>query len=100
MASDEPRPKSTVVREQYDWTAISPASAVVETISRALECAPTSFGPLYEYIDPDALNTVVASTDSVAAARSTVVSFLFDVHEVTVHGSGDVVVRPNASAGT
>jgi hypothetical protein len=99
MASDEPRPKSAVVREQYDWTATSPSSAVVETISRALDCAPTSFGPLYEYVDPDALNTIVAATAPTDATGSTVVSFLFDVHEVAVHGNGEVVVRPNASAG-
>lgn len=100
MASDESRPASTVVREQYDWSAISPASAVVETIATALDRAPTSFGPLYEYIDPDALNTVVGSASPTGRTRTTVVSFRFGAHEVAVHGNGEVVVRPNASAGT
>jgi hypothetical protein len=96
MAPDEPR--ENAIRKQYDWTTISPASAVVETVSTALDRAPTSFGPLYDYIDPDALNTVVASSDPTEAINSTVVSFLFEAHKVAVYGSGEVVVRPNASS--
>lgn len=99
MESDEPRPNPTVVRKQYDWTTISPSSAVVETVSQALDRAPTSFGPLYEYIDPDALNTIVASTTPTDTAGATVVSFRLGTHEVAVHGDGEVVVRPHPSAG-
>lgn len=89
-------PEPAVVREQYDWTGISPASAVVRTVSQALDCSPTSFGPLYEEIDPEALNSVVAPTDPTEASGSTVVSFRFGPHEVAVHGNGDVIVRVNA----
>lgn len=90
-------PEPAVVREQYDWTGISPASAVVKTVSQALDCSPTSFGPLYEAVDPDALNAVVAPTRPTAASGSTVVSFRLGPHEVAVHGNGDVIVRVNAS---
>ena len=98
--SDEPTPNSTVVRQEYDWTATSPSSAVIETVSRALDRAPTSFGPLYESIDPDALNTVIESTEPTDTPGATVVSFRLGAHEVAVHGSGDVVVRPDASVET
>jgi hypothetical protein len=98
VASETTRHQTTVVRERYDWTAIPPASAVVEAVSRALDCDPTSFGPLYEYVDPDALNTIIAPDGPADAVGSAVVSFRFDAHEVTVHRNGDVVVRPHAEA--
>lgn len=92
--------RAAVVREQYDWTGISHASAVVKTVSQVLDCSPTSLGPLYEEVDPDVLNAVVASTDPTAASGSTVVSFRFDPRDVAVHGSGDVIVGINAPVGS
>lgn len=94
---DDTKPNAIVVREQYDWATISPASAVVETVSQALDCGPTAFGPLYEYIDPDALNNIVASTTPSGTTAETVVSFQFDAHTIAVHGSGDVVMETNAA---
>lgn len=97
MWSDKSGSKPAVVREQFDWTAISPASAVVETIARALDRCQTSFGPLCDYIDPDALNAAVRSAGPADTPGVVVISFGFGAHYVSVRGSGEVIVRTNAS---
>lgn len=82
--------KDGVVHARYDWSSTSPSTAVVETVAVARDCEPTMLDPLYEYVDPEALDTFVRSSESPADAR---VSFDYDGLTVTVRGSGDVVVR-------
>lgn len=83
------------VRAQYDWSERAPSTAVVETLAIALDREPTAFGPLYEFVDPDALDEIVQSDAPAARGTGTTVSFTVAGHDVTVHSSGDVVVRPN-----
>lgn len=79
-----------VVHAEYDWEEISPSLATIETVADAADCTQTALDPLYDSIDPDALNTLVRSTER----QDTTVSFFFDGYDVTVHSSGLVVVRP------
>ena len=70
----------------------APSNAVVELVADANGVSPVDIEtPLYEAIDPDALDRFVASTD---AASDTVLEIVFTYagHEVTVRGDGTVVL--------
>lgn len=82
------------VRARYDWSSTSPSTGVVETVSRAVGRDPKALDPLYDSIDPDALDAIVGSSDSWRDRDDTTVSFGFAERRVTVTGSGEVLVRP------
>lgn len=81
------------VRAQYDWSSTPPSTGVVETVSRAVDRDPNALEPLYESIDPDALDAIVGSLNSRRAREDTTVSLVFAERRVTVSGSGEVLVR-------
>lgn len=82
-----------VVRAGYDWADISPSTAVVETLAVAMDRDPATMEPLYDRIDPDALDVLVRSDGRVPPRTSVTVSFEVEGYEVTVHATGEVVVR-------
>ena len=84
------------VRAQYDWASTSPPMAVVEAVAVALDRETTSLEPLYESVDPDALDALLHSNGSSATPRDLTVTFTVADRQVTVHGSGEVVVRPDS----
>lgn len=61
----------------------SPSVTVAETLEAALD---GSFDPLFDYVDPDALDALVGGPSATAT---------FEVEDatVTVHGDGRVLVR-------
>lgn len=71
----------------YEWSETTPAVAVVETVAAAVGEDPLGVEPLFEAVDPEALNAVVRSADSV-------VSFRFAGCRVTVEAAGCVSVEP------
>lgn len=79
------------VRAHFDWSSTTPAEAVVQTVAVAADRDPAALEPLYDAVDPDALNALVRGdgklTDSVT------VTFVYADRQVTVHGTGEVVVR-------
>lgn len=81
-----------VTRASYDWEVTSPAAAVVETVGKAFNAAHTTFEPLYDTVDPDALNALVMSSDAPGNPNATV-SFEYADRLVIVHSSGDVDVQ-------
>lgn len=82
------------VRESYDWAETTPSAAVVETMAAVVDSDPTEIGPLYDSIDPDALDTLFRETGSSPMCDDGYVSFTFADHSVAVHADGDVIVRP------
>ncbi|VTT88150.1 hypothetical protein DM2_1484 [Halorubrum sp. DM2] len=87
------------VRTQYDWSVTSPSDAVVDAVSDAVDGGPTSFGPLYDRIDPDALNALFRSDAGDRTADGIRVSFSLAGRVVVVHGTGAVVVRTASGDG-
>jgi hypothetical protein len=63
----------------------SPSVAVAQTLETALDGWNT---PLFDYVDPDALDSLVAD-----ASESVTVTFVVEGAAVTVHGDGRVFVR-------
>ena len=83
-----------MIRAEYDWTSTTPSTAVIETVAVASDREPTGIEPLYEVIDPDALDALVRSNGDEPVGEGTTVSFEFTGQSVAVHGGGSVVVRP------
>jgi len=87
----------TTVRSQFNWEVTPPSLAIIETVAEAVDGEPTTIDPLYEYVDPDALDVVVRSKSIRAGGEPTTVSFDFADQRVTVHSDGRVVVRERPS---
>lgn len=75
----------------YDWASDLPSTAVVQTVAAAAGCNPVTLDPLYEFVDPDALNELFIH--DLGANGGAAVSFAFADFQVTIHGNGDVVAR-------
>jgi hypothetical protein len=90
---DTPSGKNGAIRGEYDWTSTAPSTAVIETVAIACNRKPTRLEPLYEAVDPDALDALVRSSGDSPVADGTVTFEVAD-KSVTVHSGGTVVVRP------
>jgi len=69
----------------FDGGGPAPSIAVAETLETALD---GKVDPLFDYVDPDALDTFVTEASEPVTVR-------FDVEDatVTVHGDGRVLVH-------
>lgn len=67
-----------------------PSEAVVRTVSTVSGKEPTSLAPLYDFLDPDALDALLENSDRVT------VRFEFDGYPVTVQADGRALVRAAA----
>ena len=76
-------------RAEYDWSRVKPSTAVVELVASINDEDPTDLEPLYEYVDPDALDTLFDSERASSTSRFT---FEFGSNTTTVHGDGTVAV--------
>ncbi|WP_410767275.1 HalOD1 output domain-containing protein [Haloferax sp. DFSO60] len=83
-----------VIRAEYDWSSLPPSTAVIETVAVAANCEPTALEPLYNTVDPDALDALLGSSDFHSTDGLTTVSFEFAGHSVTVQANGVVIAQP------
>lgn len=93
MSEESEQPSAEVFETAFDWSETTPSNAVVETISAVSSREPTALTPLYESIDPDALDMLVQSTDEKDYVESVNISFTFDDVYISVYGSGKVAVE-------
>ena len=63
------------VRARYEWASTPPQIAVIETIAVALDRETTALEPLYEFVDPEALDALLRSNDSSATPNDITVTF-------------------------
>lgn len=94
---DEGPPANTrgAIRAEFDWSVIPPSTAVVETVAIAADREPTVLEPLYETLDPDALDALMRSGGTDSTDGDATVTFALDGYQVTVERGGTVVVRPD-----
>lgn len=78
-------------RAHHDWTETTPSRAVIDALATVLECDPTDVGPLYDALDPDALDELLSRD----ADTGIVVAFTVEGFRVRVGGDGELVVRPD-----
>jgi hypothetical protein len=86
--------RDEALRFDFDFSSTLPSAAVVESVATARDTTPESLPLLYESVDPDALNDLVGS--SAPTPETVSITFTFDDVTVTVHGTGEVVVRTDA----
>lgn len=82
-------PKSTI-------ESLCPSMAIIEEVAAIDGTDPTELPPLYEVIDPEALDALVES----ASESEFEVEFPYSGHEVTVTGDGEIHIeqgRPEQS---
>lgn len=76
---------------RYDPQEESLSVSITRAVAAASELDPLSLEPrLYDVVDPDALEALVASDPTDSDVR---VSFPFGRHLVTVTGAGEITVR-------
>lgn len=73
-----------------------PSTCVVETVAETLETAPEEVGPLYEAVDPDALDLLFESPRRFSGGR---ITFRFEGCDVAVDAGGWVAVSPRTNDG-
>lgn len=66
---------------------------IVEAVARSKGVDSTELPPLYEAIDPDALNALVTSHSAEQGGRKISVQFTYTGREVIVRSNNDVDVR-------
>ncbi|SIR98547.1 hypothetical protein SAMN05421858_4988 [Haladaptatus litoreus] len=81
------------IQLQYDWSSTEPSTAVVETTAQAANCDHRELSPLYDSIDPDAFDAILARTRT-NIDTTTSISFTYAGYSVTVHSTGTIHVAP------
>lgn len=81
-----------------DWEhGDRPSVSVVETVAEATGTEPANMQPLYEVVDPDALDELMEpDLDRPGLSRSIYVTFRFEDCDVAVHADGRTVVAPRS----
>ena len=74
----------------------SPSHGVVRAIATVKGVEPTGVDPLYDFIDPDALNAMFDGTTG-TSERDIRVSFRIDDLEIEVSGDRRITVRPTTA---
>lgn len=77
----------TPARDESSVPATTPTEAVVLAVAERADASPTELPPLYEFLDPDALERLVGGH---ASCR---VTFRYAGYELTVTGPEQVTVR-------
>lgn len=88
-------PEAGTHRTRYDWESpVSLTTAIVEVVAEVDGVDPRDLDRLTEAVDPEALDAIFAPSPTGGARHQGRVSFVYAGHRVTVHGSGDIEVRP------
>ena len=93
--ADESRPeRSTGARTVHDWSTESPAIAVIEAVAERTGRDISALDPLYERIDPDALDELFARRPDGVPPEDVELSWRYEGHEVTIRSDGMLSVQP------
>lgn len=82
------------IEADFDWSNVSPSTAVIETLAIALGRDPKTIDPLFDSVNPDALDALVSSDGNGPPEGGLSVSFTHVSHELTVDAAGTVITRP------
>lgn len=83
-------------RSRHRWTADrTPTTAVVEVVARQSDTDPVALPPLYEAVDPDALDDLLCPRPERDEPVGVCVQFPYAGYRVTVDGDGWITVEAN-----
>jgi hypothetical protein len=75
--------------ETFDWTEFdSPSTAVVTAVAEEAGVDPITIDPLYEVVDPDALDTIVASRSYLHGSPNASTEFTYHGYRVLIKANG------------
>lgn len=87
-------PRTETHRVRLDWTHDEPVSdTVVKAVAAAERVCPSRLEPLYDHVDPEALDELFEPTRTGTRTALGHTSFTYAGYVVTVHSDGEVVVR-------
>lgn len=81
-----------VIRETIDWSEGSPSIAIVKTLAEAVGRDPTALDPLYDTVDPTALDSLLLSNGT-RSNRGLIVRFVYQGLEIAIDGDGSMTIR-------
>ena len=84
------------MRSEFDWTDVAPSTAVIEAIAKESGRDPTELEPLYESIDPEALDQLIRSNGANPHDHTLTVSFSFCGYAVVIQSGGLVKLSLDA----
>ncbi|MFC6721431.1 HalOD1 output domain-containing protein [Halovenus amylolytica] len=91
MTTTVPEPQ-VACRLHHDWDGDTDVNmTVLEAVAEVTDADLVELPPLYDHIDPDALEAVFTHTAGNRQVAGSV-SFQFAGYPITVHASGEVVV--------
>lgn len=78
---------------RHEWgESDSPSTAVIEAVAAATNHDPTDMSPLYDHIDPDALDLLMTS-QAADRANAITVAFIYENVAVRIDSRGWVAVQ-------
>lgn len=91
-------PETSTYRLHYDWQGDESVTTVVSTgVAAITNTPPTELDPLFEILDPDALNQLFSSTNGPSRGDGRV-SFQFNDCTVIVDATGEIAISPTEDA--
>ena len=92
LSQSESDEGSGLYRAHYDQNEYTPSHAVITVLAEVMRTDPTESLPLYDSVDPDALDAVVRVRDPHDGDIE--VTFTHEGHTITVHSYGVIDVAP------
>lgn len=95
VSSDLP---TSPIRQHFDWTASESVSeAVIRAVAILSDKPPTELPPLYDAVDPDALNAIITDGVSTSEQGRVEITFSFNNYLVKITSAGDGYICPKDS---
>ncbi|WP_408960756.1 HalOD1 output domain-containing protein [Natrinema sp. 74] len=86
-------PRSETYHAQHDWAdSQSLSTTIIEAVGAATDTDPNQMEPMYEALDPDALDALFRPRSDDSLRTNGQVLFSLDGHDVAVHSCGDIIV--------
>jgi len=78
---------------QYDWDSPERlSSAIITAVATVAGTEPTELEPLYDCVDPDAVDALFRPLSEDRPRSDGCLSFSLNEYEVTVYGHGEIIV--------
>lgn len=84
--------ETNTYRTAYDFASVDPSVAVIDVLETITERESTALPPLYEAVDPEALEAVLESAQRTPHPDQSSVSFRYQEFAITVFGDGALEV--------
>lgn len=98
MESFDQDSKTEQYRADYDTLTVPPSLALASALSAAMEAEPTEIDPLYESIDPDALDSLVVHPTR--SSEPITINLSVEHFEATISSDGVIHLDPHAGNGS